>query len=181
MALKDGGARFGAISIVNHWVVATLIIVMLAIGLYMSELPRGPERFEWVQVHKSIGVIVLFLGAWRVLWRAWSRFPQEIAVMPRWQEIAANAIHAALLVAVIAMPVSGYITSSTGGHDISFFGLFNMPALPENKALSEAAAGVHGIVAYVLIAVLAVHVLAALKHHVVDKDATLRRMIGRAA
>ena len=63
MALKDEGMRFGAIAIINHWTIAALIIVMLAIGLYMDSLPRGPGKDEWLQIHKSIGILVLVLGA----------------------------------------------------------------------------------------------------------------------
>jgi cytochrome b561 len=180
MKLRDKGALFGAISIVNHWTIAALIVVMLALGLYMDSLPRGPAKLEWVQIHKSIGILVLVLGSWRVLWRIWLRFPEDIVQMPHWQEITAKAVHIALLLLIIAMPLSGYITSSTGGHAVSFFGFFNMPALPENRAFSETVAEVHEILANLLMVVLAVHVLAALKHHIFDKDATLTRMLGRA-
>lgn len=181
MALKDEGTRFGVISIINHWTIAVLIIVMLAIGLYMDSLPRGPGRGEWIDLHKSIGIIVLVLGAWRVLWRIIQRFPDEVCEMPHWQEMASKAVHIALLVLIVAMPLSGYMTSSTGGHDVSFFGLFHLPQLPENKALSELASEVHEILADLLMIVLVLHVAAALKHHVIDQDATLKRMLGRAS
>jgi cytochrome b561 len=181
MAMKDDGVRFGAISIINHWAVATLIIVMIAIGLYMGELPRGAAKGEWVDLHKSIGIIVLFLGAWRVLWRLIHRFPDDIARMPPWQQFVAKAVHILLLFAILAMPISGYMLSSMGGHPVSFFGLFDMPVLPQDKTIARAASQVHGVVAYMLIGLIALHVFGALKHHAVDKDATLRRMLGRPA
>lgn len=181
MALKDSGARFGSLSIFNHWVVAILIIGMLAFGLYIGDMERGPDKGELIQIHKSIGVFLLFFGVWRVLWRLVSRFPSEVADMPAWQIIAAKAVHYALLAGILVMPVSGYIMSSSGGHPVGFFGLFELPALQENKELSSMAGGLHEWVGYFLIAVVAVHVLAALKHHIVDRDATLSRMIGRAS
>ena len=180
MALRDEGTRFGTISIINHWVIATLIIIMLALGLFMDSLPQGPRQFQIVQIHKSIGVLVLILGTWRVLWRVVFRFPGDVATMPRWQEIAARTVHIALLVLILAMPITGYIHSTTGGHPVTFFGIFNLPALPESKAVSELAGEVHETLADLLMIVIALHVAAAIKHHVVDKDATLKRMVGKA-
>lgn len=173
-------ARFGAISIVNHWVIAVLIIGMLVFGLYIDSLGRGPQQLALLQTHKAIGVIVLVLAAWRVLWRIVQGFPNEVAQMPRWQRVSARVVHIALLTAILVMPIAGYVTSSTGGHPISMFRLFNMPALPKNEAVSAAAATVHSVVAYILIVLICLHVAAALKHHLVDRDATLKRMIGRA-
>ncbi|MEM7121518.1 MAG: cytochrome b [Pseudomonadota bacterium] len=179
MALRDTGKRFGSVSIVNHWTVAVVIIALLAIGLYMDTLPRGAELTWWINLHKSLGVFVLIYGFWRVLWRVVWRFPDDVAVMPRWQEVAAKAVHIALLLCILGMPISGYIMSSTGGHPVSFFSLFSLPALPESGSVNKIAGGVHEWLAYALIAIIVVHVAAAVKHHVVDKDATLKRMVGR--
>ncbi len=179
MAMRDTGNRYGAVSIANHWIIAIVIIAMLAIGLYMGELPRD-ERTWWINLHKSIGVFVLIYGIWRVLWRVAFRFPEDVATMPHWQEVAAKGVHIALLLCILGMPISGYIMSSTGGHPVSFFGLFSLPALPESEAVNNIAGGIHEWLAYLLIAIIVVHVAAAVKHHVVDKDATLKRMVGRA-
>lgn len=179
MALFDRGTRFGTISIVNHWVIAGLVIIMLALGLYMDDLPRGPRQFQIVQIHKSIGALVLILALWRVAWRLIFRFPDEVATMPRWQEIAAKAAHVTLLALIIAMPFTGYISSATGGNAVTFFGLFSLPALPESKFVSGLMAGAHGLLANLLMIVLVLHIAAAVKHHFIDRDATLTRMLGR--
>ncbi len=179
--LRDKGACFGAVSIVNHWVIAVLIIVLLAVGLYMVDLPKGgTARTEWIDFHKSVGILVLVLGVWRVLWRIVCRFPDDVATMPRWQEFAAKTMHILLLIAIVAMPVSGYMRTSMRGKQVSFFGLFDMPVLPQIEIIGLAAKEVHTWLAYILIVLIVLHVVAALKHHVFDKDATLKRMCGRA-
>ncbi len=180
MALRDDRTHFGTISIINHWTIAALIIIMLGLGLYMDDMSSGPQQDRIIGIHQSIGVLVLFLAAWRVLWRLIFGFPEEVAVMPRWQANAARAAHIALLVLILAMPVSGYIHASTGGYAVSLFGLFELPALPQSKGVSEIMFEVHETLADLLMVVIVVHVAAALKHHVVDKDATLKRMLGRA-
>ena len=159
MAAKDSGAQFGTESILNHWVIAVLIIAMLALGLYMADLPRGADKGDLVQIHKSIGVLILVLGAWRVLWRIRLGFPEDVADMPVWQQQAARTVHILLLIAVLVMPISGYVMSSTGGHKVSFFNLFDLPALPEDKAVSGTAGFVHEWLAYLVIAILVLHVL----------------------
>ncbi|GAB5471213.1 MAG: cytochrome b [Rhodospirillales bacterium] len=179
MSVFDRATHYGSVSILNHWIVAVLIVIMLALGLIMGEFPKGELHSTLVQIHKSIGVFLLLYGAWRVLWRLVFRFPDEASAMAAWQAWIAKAVHWFLLLAIVVMPLSGYIGSSSGGHPVTFFGLFALPALPENEALNGAAFELHEILAYILIGVIALHALAALKHHLIDKDDTLRRMIGR--
>ena len=181
MAYLDKGDRFGRISIVNHWTLAALIIGMLAFGIYIEDLPKSPEKGDLVQIHKSIGVLILIFGAWRVLWRICSGWPEEIASLKPWERISARLAHYALLLAVVVMPVSGYVKSSAAGHPVSFFEIFTLPALPKDEFWAKQAGGLHEIAAYVTIAILVLHILAAVKHHVVDLDNTLRRMLGRVS
>ena len=179
MKLTDDRTHYGLISIFNHWLIMALMIGMLAFGLYMADLPRSPDKQQLVNIHKSIGIFILFYGVWRILWRVWQRFPEEASVMPHWQATSAKAVHYLLLAGILLMPVSGYIMSSSGGHAVSFFGLFSLPPLGESEIVNRAAANVHEWLGYFLIAVIAVHLAGALKHHVIDKDATLKRMLGR--
>ncbi len=176
MAVFDRGARFGAVSVFNHWIIAIAIIVMLAIGQVMDD--DNPQSFL-LGLHKSIGVFVLLFGLWRVLWRLVWRFPDDVCAMPAWQKTAASAVHWALLIAIVVMPLSGYIGATTGGGTASFFGIFDLPNPGESKWISEIAFSVHGILANILIALIVVHILAALKHHLIDRDGTLNRMLGR--
>jgi len=180
MALTDRGDRFGGLSIINHWLLAFLVIGMLAFGLYIEDLPKSPEAGVLIGVHKSIGVLVLILAAWRVVWRSFNGFPDDIAEMKSWERLSARVMHYALMVLVLAMPLSGYVASSAAGHPVGLFGLFSLPALPENKALSSAAGEAHEVIATLLMILIGLHILAAVKHHVINRDATLKRMLGRA-
>ncbi len=179
MAILDRGDRFGSVSVFNHWVIAIAVIVMLAIGLTMEEFPKGEERNFVVGLHKSIGVFVLLYGAWRVLWRLVWRFPNDVSSMPLWQKGTSIFVHWALMLAILVMPLSGYIASSTAGYPVSFFGIFSLPDLGKSDWISGLCWEIHEIAANVLIALVVVHFLGALKHHLIDRDGTLRRMLGR--
>ena len=180
MALKDSGDRFGGISIVNHWTMAILVVGMLAFGLYIEDLRWTEETRYLLQLHKSVGILVLVLAVWRILWRMYCGFPDAAGPMKAWESFLARAVHYALLVGVLIMSISGYVRSAAGGHPVDFFGLFSLPGLSENKALSSAAAEVHEVAGTLLIVLIALHVLAAMEHHFIDRDGTLRRMIGKA-
>jgi len=180
MALTDRGDRFGGLSIFNHWLLAAAVIAMLAFGLYIEDLPKSEEAGALIGLHKSVGILVLFLALWRIVWRLLSGFPEDVARMRPWERFCARAMHYALMILVLAMPLSGYVASSAGGHPVSFFGWFSLPALPQHKALAAAAGETHEAVATLLMVLIGLHVLAALKHHVLDRDATLKRMLGRA-
>ncbi|OBS10968.1 cytochrome b [Acidihalobacter prosperus] len=180
MSLKDSNRRFGWLSITNHWLTATLVIVMLFVGFYMAGLPRGPEKLQMIGMHKSIGITILALAILRLFWRARNPMPDMLGNPPAWRHLAARTVQFSLLGLILLMPISGWIMSSAGGHPVSFFGLFTLPPLVDkSKALGEAFHEIHEILAFVIIALLVIHVLAALKHAFLDRDATLLRMLGR--
>ncbi|MGL4237241.1 cytochrome b [Tabrizicola sp.] len=168
---------------INHWIMAVAMIGMVAFGLYLGfgGLPRE-TRGPLIDLHKAIGVLVLIFGVWRVGLRLFRGFPPPASEMPSWQETASKAVHWALLASIIIMPVSGIVASVFRGRAIDVFGLFEIPAQAENPGIAGLAGQIHEFVGIGLAVVIAIHVAAALKHHVVDKDATLTRMLtGRAA
>ena len=130
-----------------------------------------------MSIHKAVGVLVLILGLWRVTWRLIKGFPAPASSMPPWQEMASKLAHWALLAGIIVMPVSGLVGSLFGGRDVSVFGLFTLPAQAKIEWLQSLSGGVHGLFGKALAVVVVIHVAAALKHHFVDKDATLSRML----
>lgn len=169
---------YDAMSRINHWLIGLAIIGMLASGLFMefSGLPRADIRTV-SGLHRSFGVLVLIFGLWRVVWRLVQGFPEAIPGMPSWQDTASKIAHWALLAGIIIMPVSGIASSVFAGRAVSVFGWFSIPAQAEIPAIDEFASATHGFVGRALAALVILHVLAALKHHFIDKDRTLTRMV----
>jgi cytochrome b561 len=176
MQIKNTRDRFGIVSISLHWIIALLIIGMLFVGLYMADLPKGPEKLKFYGWHKEFGMLILALLMMRLTWRLSNVTPT--LNIPRWERIAARAAHWALYVLMFAMPITGWLVTSAAGLPVSFFGLFVIPVLIEpNKELKHVFAILHEYIAYGLIAVICLHVAAALKHEFIDKDDILRRML----
>jgi cytochrome b561 len=160
-----------------HWAAAILIACNVALGLSMVDLPFSPQKFRWYGWHKWIGITVFLLAAARLAWRAFHPAPTPVA-MPQWQQRAASAVHALLYALMLAIPVSGWIYSSSTGVSVVYLGLFPLPDLVgKDKALAETLKAVHVTLNFALAALVFVHVGAALKHHWVDRDGVLPRML----
>jgi cytochrome b561 len=177
MNIKNTTTHYSLISKLFHWIMSLLIIGLLCVGLYMTDLPNSLEKLQLYGYHKATGIFVLFLVTLRVLWRFFNISP-TLAPMPNWQRISVHSLHAALYVFMFAMPLTGWMMSSASGIPVSFFGLFVLPDLiSPNKQLMEILAETHEILAFILIGMISLHLLAALKHHFINKDNTLRKMI----
>lgn len=179
MSFKDDSIQYGRISRFNHILLALLMIGAIAFGLYIEDLPRGPEKFEMIGLHKSFGVLILFLGLWRIFWRLKSGFLKPADGVSKVEFKLGHTAHILLLILIFLMPMSGYVMSEAKGYAVSFFGLFEMPPLPDNKAVGDFARQAHDILGTVAIVLISLHVLAALKHHFINKDNTLLRMFGK--
>ena len=175
--LKDTVNAYGRISVINHWLLALLMIVMLALGLTFEQLDNGPLKSELRNWHKSLGMLVLLLGMWRVAWRIVQGFPEAAGAYLPWEKMLARAVHVFLLAMILIMPLSGYFMSTSTGRSINMFGLFEIGGLIQSKGVKDFAHSVHGFFPNLLIAIIVLHIGAALKHHFKDKDATLRRML----
>lgn len=163
-----------------HWLLALLIVGMLGMGLYMESLPFSPQKFQLIQLHKSIGITILMLAAARLLWRFTNPAPMFPEHMPLWQKAAAHLTHTALYALMFAMPLSGFLMSDAAGYHPNWFGI-NVPILmAPNPDLAKTLNWAHGMGANLFWALLAAHVGAALFHHVIVKDNTLRRMLPEA-
>ncbi|MBY5933952.1 cytochrome b [Tateyamaria omphalii] len=169
--------NYGAMSRLNHWVLALAMIGMLGFGLYLeySGLPREEKR-PLVGIHRSLGVLVLILGLWRVGWRLFRGFPGAVGNMPAWQERAARTAHWVLLAGILLMPASGVAFTVFRGNALSVFGWFEIPAQAEIPWIVSSASFVHTYLGHALAFIVVLHIAAALKHHFVDRDLTLRRM-----
>ena len=173
----NSNVRYTAPAIALHWLMAWLIIAVYFLGLSIDALPVGPDRIQVVGWHKWLGVTIAFLWGFRVLWRASHRPPALPASSPAWQNAASHLVHVALYLLMIAIPVSGWLMSSAKGYTTNFFGLFDLPnLLMKDKELGHTLKEVHEVLANSLMALVGLHIAAALKHQLVDKDNLLGRM-----
>lgn len=164
-----------------HWLAAALIAANLVLGLTMVGMPGiTPTKLRYFNWHKWVGVTVFALVALRLAWRLWHRAPELPGSMPRWERRAAAASHAALYVVMFALPLSGYFYSLAAGFPVVYLGLFPLPVvIAPDPGLKEPLVVLHHLLAWALMALLLVHVGAALKHRFVDHDDVLQRMLPR--
>lgn len=177
MSDKASGT-FGGISRLNHWAGALLYLGMLTVGFILSYdlLTReqaGPVR----DLHKATGTILLVFALWRIWWRIKEGFPAPAEGVPAWQVSASRIVHWGLILCILAMPLSGVVMSLFSGRAIDIYGLFSIPSIDKVEAIQKGARTAHGIIPYIFVSLILVHILAALKHMFVDKDGTLRRML----
>jgi cytochrome b561 len=169
-------SHYDAVAIAAHWLLALLIALNFALGLYMHDLPLSPRRLVLFNWHKWAGVTILALSALRLVWRLTHPPPPDLP-MPAWQRRAAHGLHQALYVLFFAVPLAGWGYSSATGFPVVWFGIVPLPDwVPVNKALAEALKAAHEVLAKLLALLVLGHVAAALKHHFVDRDGLLQRM-----
>lgn len=170
--------RYTAPARLLHWLMAALLIGLLALGFYMSDLPLSPEKLQLYAWHKWAGVTAFILLAIRLLWRATHRPPALPASMSATAQRMAHLGHLALYALMIAIPLSGWLMSSAKGFQTVYFGVLPIPdLLAKNPELGELLATLHGGLNLLLVLTVLGHAAAALKHHFVDKDDVLRRML----
>jgi cytochrome b561 len=170
--------RYTTTAIVLHWLIALLIIGAFTLGLVMTDIPGfSPTKLRYYAWHKWAGVTVLLLACLRLLWRLKNR-PPALQSMPAWQRNAAHGLHHLLYVFIFAVPLSGYFYTLAAGVPVVYFKLFTLPVLiAKNRELAETLKPVHYWLNMAMAALVALHVLAALKHTFVDRDGTMRRML----
>lgn len=178
--MAEPRSRYSLVSIVLHWTIAALIVWNILIGWSTEDL-RGVQKFETLQLHKSIGLTVLALALARLAWRLVNPAPPLPAHMKGWERLLARGTHVLFYVLMIGVPLGGWaIVSASPLHiPTRWFDLFTWPdlPLPRSRPLAHQIEEMHGLGAWVVIATLSLHVLGALKHQFVDRDAVLWRML----
>lgn len=173
-------ARYSRGAAILHWLIALLIVLNVAAAWISDDMPK-PERAFIMGNHKAIGILILALTVLRIVWRIVKKPPPLVETLKAWEAALSKVTHAGFYFLMLALPLSGWaMTSSfTKGEGVSLFGLFTMPALPVayDKATSGMFHEMHEIFGYLMVALFVLHVVAALKHQVIDKDGTLRRMV----
>jgi cytochrome b561 len=176
MVIRDTSEGYGIVSRLFHWLMAIAIFAMFALGLWMVRLDYySPYYNSAPDLHRSVGMILLFALIVRWVWRATNPKPSDAELSPLEQK-ASYTVHWGFYALLLALMVSGYLISTPDGDPISVFGWFDVPSLVQMRGLESRAGYVHRILAYATIALATVHALAALKHHYVDKSSILTRM-----
>jgi cytochrome b561 len=165
-----------------HWLTAALIFIAFAIGMMLEGIPRGAGRSWWTAQHELAGVLVIGFVAIRLIWRLNRGAPGQLAELPAWQRHAASLTQWALYLLMLASAIVGVFLSWARGRTVGLPGLFDLPPLvAQDRALGGRLEGLHGLISYALLVLVALHVAAALYHHFVLHDGVLRRMLRRRA
>lgn len=170
--------RYSTVSLVFHWGIALMVLAQVLL-ITAHEATEGPTSREFVMMHKSVGLTILVLTLARIGWRFANPALPLPDGMKGWERVLARGTHVLFYVLMIGLPLGGWAASSAGGRVIEWFGLFTWPALPvpHSRELARTFMDAHEAGVKVLYVLLALHVVAALKHHFVDRDNVLHRMI----
>ncbi|MCO4322570.1 cytochrome b [Aliidiomarina quisquiliarum] len=183
MRIKNSPSAYGLVSIILHWLIAIVVLGMFALGYWMVDLGYyNPWYHKAPALHKSIGVVLFALLAFRVIWRFTNQPVQPVASHSPWVRTGAKIAHLLMYVMLFTIVFSGYLISTADGAGVLVFGLFEVPAtlqgLPDQADL---AGFIHKYVAWALMVTVFIHAVAALKHHWFEGDETLVRMFGKRA
>jgi cytochrome b561 len=170
--------RYTRTAIALHWLMFVLIACGFSLAVYMVDLPLSPQKLKYFSWHKWIGVTVFLLAVARLAWRLTHPSPALPATMPLWQQHAAAVNLVALYVLILVIPPTGWLYSSATGVPTVYLGLVQLPdLLGRDKALAEQLKLVHVTLNFTMLALVIIHSAAALKHHLVDRDDVLWRML----
>lgn len=182
MKLANTHSRYGVISISLHWLVAFTVIGLFGLGWWMVGLSYyDPWYRQGPDIHRSVGILLFIVMLARLVWRLASPSPKPLPEHQRWEVLAAHAAHWLLYLLLFVAMSSGYLITTADGSSISVFGWFDVPSVTGRvRGMEDIAGVVHYWSTWALVVLAGVHALAALKHHFIDRDSTLKRMLGRA-
>ncbi len=170
--------KYGFIAKTLHWVIAVFIIGLIVAGLYMTDMEAGDDKWALYNLHKLFGIIVLGLIIFRIIWKILNKGkPVMLDSYSKIERIMAASVHGMLYIMMLVMPLSGWLMSSFGGYSVMLFGIDVMLPVEKDKDMGSIFSEIHHLGWYVFVALLALHIVGALKHHFIDKDDTLKRML----
>lgn len=180
----DTDSKLSTNTLVLHWIVGLMMIGLLASGIYMEE----NEVFALYPWHKSFGALIAIFVVLRVIWRIKNGWLSHVSDYSSIEKLLSKIVNYVLIIGTVLMPISGFIMSAMGGHGVDLFGMELVarnpdPADPKevialNGTLAGMAHNMHKFAGIAILVGVIFHVIGALKHHVIDKDGTLRRMLG---
>lgn len=176
MSLTDSKAGYGLITWLLHWLMFLAIVAVFGLGLWMVELDYySPYYNSAPDVHRSVGMLLLIALVFRFAWRILNAKPSDAELKPL-ERIASRIVHWGFYPLLLALLVTGYLISTAKGEPVSVFGWFSVPALVQWPGQEDVAGYIHWLLAWLTMALVAVHALAALKHHFLDRSRILQRM-----
>lgn len=177
-SIETAAPQYTSTAKVLHWLIALMIIGLFALGQYMNDLSMSPSKLQLYSWHKWAGVTVFLLVLIRLGWRLLHTPPALPAQMSKPQRLASHIGHAVLYLLMLAIPISGWLMSSAKGYQTVWFGVVPLPDLiGKDKQIGEALVELHESLNGLLMLIVAIHALAALKHHFIDRDDVLIRML----
>lgn len=174
---REAGPRYTRTAIVLHWLIAACLLGQILFGWFLDEIPRGtPARSFYVNLHKSTGLTLGVLIVFRLCWR-WAHTPPVLpSVTPAWERIAARTSHVALYACMLLMPLTGYIASNFSQYGVKYFNAILLPPWGvKDESIYAFFNGTHVVTSYIFVALIAVHLLAALRH-LIARDGIFQRM-----
>jgi len=176
---RDSGPQYGRLSRLLHWGFAFFFVISAGLGIWGANIENGPLLIVLLSLHKSLGVGLVILWLLRLAWRIKQGWPDPI-IDNRFDRLAAKTGHWLLLVLIPMAVLSGWAYSNAAAFPVSFFGLFELPdLLPADKLQAERLQQLHHLIVFLLLSLVALHILVAIYHHRYLRDDTLRRMLGR--
>ncbi|QSP94598.1 cytochrome b [Marinobacter salinisoli] len=181
MQITNSPTGYGLVSVALHWLVAVLVLGLFALGWWMVDLDYYDSWYKTgPDIHRSVGIILFGLMVFRTVWRGANKRPAPLTNHTRWEVAAAHGVHVVLYLLLFTATVSGYLISTADGSSIHVFDWFHVPSVTgQVKGLEDIAGDVHYWTTWAIVVLAGLHAGAALKHHFIDRDATLRRMLGR--
>ena len=179
MTLRNSTNEYGLIARVFHWVSVVVVAAMFAVGTWMVELTYYNPWYKTApHYHKSVGIIFAIFIVMRLVWRFVEIKPRPLSSHSNFERVTAHWVHIVIYVLLFSLFLSGYFISTIEGEGIQVFNWFTVPSLIQGEGeLSDIAGEIHELLGWTLVGLVSLHALAALKHHLIDKDDTLRRMI----
>lgn len=176
--IHNTNSSYGLISIFNHWVSGLLFLAILGMGFYMEYLPRSPLKTYLLDLHQVLSIVLMGLIAIRILWKFATPTPNIIRSYSLWEMYLAKSVHILLLISLILMPISGWILLNAEDQDLVFMQHYVLPRIVEpSPQLYTLARSMHVVLPEVIVGLIFLHLLGTIKHHLIDKDNTLKRMI----
>lgn len=173
---STSGLRYTRVAIWLHWLIGVAVIANIGLAMLTEDMPREAHRAA-MGIHKALGITILALTLFRILWRLTHKAPPRPVTMPAWERWTSGFVHFLFYALLILLPLSGWVWMSAADRPIDFFGLFTIPSIvAPSKEVADALHDRHEALGLMMLALVVVHILAALKHQFVDRNGLFARM-----